>query len=71
MLIISGVCFQKYSKFFQVKVDVEEGALRFRDFFWALDVLVSSSLHSFIVIICKKIPQWLLCPFFLGFAFGF
>ena len=31
--------------FFEVKVDVQKGPLRFTDFFWTKDVLVLSNAH--------------------------
>ena len=52
----SSVYIRKVIKKFDLKVNVQKGPLRFRDFFWTIYVLVFSihvsSIVTFIVVFC-------------------
>ena len=62
--------FKKGIKNFEVKVDLQNGALRFKEKKLIIDVLVSSHSRLYSLLSHGNSPQGLPCPFLSGFAFG-
>ena len=63
---------EKVIKNVEVKVDVQKGAVGFREEKkMTIDVLVSSNSHVLPLLSYGNSPQCLPCPFLLGFTFGF